>query len=226
MSWKRFRRPRLLFVYPLAAAFFITAHISEASLRTGLLLIACGEGIRLWADGYVGHHKMTRQEGQLITAGPYAFVRNPLYLGTLLIGAGFCVTIGSAWLGAAAMGLFIATYWPKIAEEESLLLDEAGAGYRAYRSAVPRLVPFRWPYAGGQGRWSWQGIRASKEWKTVIWLIVFVILIYFWEESVQEHEWLFDERRMFRSILLGLVMLGAGVDIGMEVAKRRLKLAK
>ena len=94
----RLRKARFLFVYPLAGWLFWTARTSEASLRLGVALALSGEALRLWANGYVGHRKVNATArgpqdpkiGRLITAGPYAFVRNPLYVGSFLIGLGVC----------------------------------------------------------------------------------------------------------------------------------------
>ncbi len=79
-----------MLVYPLGAGFFLFGHVTEGTLRTGIALIVAGEAIRCWANGYVGQSKVNQGgSGRLITAGPYAFVRHPLYLGTFLIGSGF-----------------------------------------------------------------------------------------------------------------------------------------
>ena len=225
----RLRKPRFLFVYPLAALLFAVGHITERNLRLGILLIALGETVRLWANGYVGHVKVNQTEpsrgdakiGHLITAGPYAFVRHPLYLGTSLIGAGFCLIVGNVWLALLAFGSFLLLYQAKMAEEEEVLLHEWDAECQRYHAAVPRLLPIRGRFADRYGQWSWKGIAASKEWKTVIWSAVLVILLYFWEESVQEHEPLFGERRGMRLVLLALLIVLVMTDAIAELLKLR-----
>ena len=229
MRWKRLGKPRFLLVYPLAACFFFFSHVTEALLGVGVGFIVLGEFLRLWADGYVGHNKVNRsgksgsraKVGQFITAGPYAFVRHPLYLGTFLIGMGFCFAMGNLWLSLVAWISFIVVYRAKMAEEEELLQEERGEEYALYRAKVGRLLPTWPPYTRQHGRWSWEGIRASKEWKTVIWLTVFVILVYFWEEIVQEKEPFFNDRWVFRSFLLVLLVLLVVVDVLFELTKRR-----
>lgn len=187
------RQPRFIVIYPLAASFFLVGRITDASLRWGVAWILVGEALRLWANGYVGTVKVNQSDprdpgakaGRLITAGPYAHVRHPLYLGTFLIAAGFSYAMGNLWLGLAAIACFAIVYRPKIAEEEELLEQECGREYSAYRSAVPPLLP-RWsPYARREGRWSWKGILASREWETLLWLFIFIVFLYFWEEAVQ-----------------------------------------
>ncbi|MDO8730816.1 MAG: isoprenylcysteine carboxylmethyltransferase family protein [Candidatus Omnitrophota bacterium] len=223
-SWKRFHQPRFILFYPLGACFLLVGHVTEVTLRSGIALIIVGEAIRCWANGTIGQAKVNRGgSGRLITAGPYAFVRHPLYLGTFLIGSGFAFVIGNLWLGLAAAGCFIAAYRSKIAQEEKLLGEECGPEYSLYRASVPALVPMGFPYRRRLGRWSWSGVLASKEWKTVFWLIIFVILLYFWEETVQEREWFLDERFAFRLSLLILVLVIAIADGIFQLTQSRFK---
>lgn len=233
MALKRFTKPRFLVVYPVVGVLFWTAHITERSLQLGAALVAAGETLRLWANGYVGHVKVNWTQrwrgdakiGRLITAGPYAFVRHPLYLGTLLIGAGFCMIAGYVWASLLVVGCFALTYRAKMAKEERLLSEECGAAYHRYQDAVPRLLPTWRRYAHREGQWSWQGITASKEWKTAIWVAVFIILFYFWEESIQEREWLFEERRVFRLWLLGALLGLILCDGLLELVRARARSA-
>ena len=132
-------RPRLLAVYALAAAAVVLSHPTPTSLAIGAIPITIGEGLRLWATGHL--HK----NDSLTVAGPYAYLRHPLYLGTLLIGAGFLVM---AW-NAVAFGLatlfvlvFFGYYMPYKDRIESARLESLyGDAYRRYAAAVPRLVP-------------------------------------------------------------------------------------
>ena len=229
---KRLTRPRFLFVYPLAVLLFLGTRISEASLCAGLALIVLGEALRMWANGYVGHVKVNRsgasnqgRSGRLVTGGPYAFVRHPLYLGTLIIGGGFCVAVGNLWLAAIGLTGFVLAYRAKMRSEEALLKDECGPAYVAYRNAVPQLLPRFARFAHPEGRWSWTGLKASKEWKTAIWLVVMVIGIYFWEEAVQEREPLFAEHRTRQIALLAVVAVLVLLDVVFELTKSRRKPA-
>ena len=216
-------KPRFVVVYPLAICLFLTAHITEPRLRLGILLIFLGEAIRFWANGYVGHVKVNRQKvGRLVTAGPYAFVRHPLYLGSFFVGIGFCVIMGRFWIAAPALALLFLIYRHKMIGEEELLLHEWGDEFKRYQGRVPRY--FFWGrYPDPQGQWSWKGIAASREWRTLLWAAVFVILLYFWEESVQEHEFLFKERRFLRIGLFVLALVLATTDGLFEFARRRSK---
>ena len=87
---KKRLRPRLLGLYALVALAFWYASPTGTSIALGLVPIAIGEGIRLWATGHL--HK----NDALTVTGVYAYVRHPLYLGTLLIAAGFLAMAHSA----------------------------------------------------------------------------------------------------------------------------------
>ena len=227
----RLAKPRFLIVYVLAVCFFLIARITEVHLRWGIFFVVLGESLRFWANGCVGHVKVNQtaeagerpRTGQLVTAGPYAFVRNPLYLGSFIIGLGFCVIVGQIWFLVAALGTFLIVYRRKIVEEEDVLFHEWGEAFGRYRKRVPRFLPTWRRYDQAQGQWSWQGIAASKEWKTVLWATVFMILIYFWEEVAQEGESLFNEKPVLRGCLLGIVVILIMTDGIFELLKRRVK---
>ena len=216
---KRLTTPRFLVIYPLVICFFFIAHITEPHLRLGILIIFLGEALRVWANGHVGHVKM----GKLVTNGPYAFMRNPLYFGSFMIALGFFVIMGRFWFAIAAFGSLFLIYRRQIIREEETLLREWGSPYAHYQQRVSRYLPLRKRYPCPQGKWGWQGILKSQEWKTVFWLIVFIILIYFWKETVQEHRPLFDERRKLHLFLLGIVLTLVVTDGLFELLKRLTK---
>lgn len=230
--FNRLTKPRFLLVYPLVVWLFFGVNTTERQFHLGILVIALGVLLRVWANGYVGHRKVnwTQKQrgdakiGRLVTGGPYAFVRNPLYLGSFLIGAGFCVIVGNAWLAAAALGFFLVVYRFKMSREERLLLDECGEAYAAYLASVPRWLPIPWRrWAGPEGRWSWQGLWASKEWKTIIWITVTLIALYFREEIVQENNFLVANRWVKHVALLVLLSALIATD---AIAELLLRLPK
>ena len=190
------RKARFFWVYPLAVWLFATARTSEASIVIGGVFVVLGESLRLWANGYVGHVKVNWTQkwrndpkiGRLITAGPYAHVRHPLYVGTLIIGMGFCIAVKSVWVALGGLALFLILYRAKAQREEALIFDEWGKEYETYQQAVPRWWPSARGYAHRHGECSWQGIYASKELKTLIWVVVGLLVLYFREEFLQEHE--------------------------------------
>ena len=214
------RKARFMFVYPLAVGLFLSLHQDERSIRLGIWFVLAGELVRLWADGYVGHRKVNRTErrqgepkiGTLITAGPYAYVRNPLYVGTFLIGLGFCLIAKSLWLILGALVCFLAVYPKKAAEEERTISGEWGEQFDAYRRRVHGWFPRLWPYPDRVGQWSWEGIYASQEVKTVVWLGVILTALYLREEWMLEHAPLRWKHVVFLSGAVGLI----GFDLGTE----------
>ncbi|MFQ5698298.1 MAG: methyltransferase family protein [Myxococcota bacterium] len=137
-------RPRLWLVYALAVGALWLARPSPATLALGGVPIALGVSLRLWATGHL--HK----NDALTMTGPYAYLRHPLYLGTLLIALGFAVMAAHpvvwAALGVFALGYF-GYYMPYKNRIEGARLEALyGDSYRRYAVAVPRLVPRLHPY--------------------------------------------------------------------------------
>ena len=134
----------------------------------GIPLVVGGETLRVWAAGHL------TKSVELVTSGPYRWVRHPLYLGRLLIYSGIC--LGSPLPGgghlaalAAGVGIFYAYYLPrKEGVEPARLASIHGEAYRAYHDRVPALLPHRAPYPDPSGRrWSLARFRVNRE----IWMI-------------------------------------------------------
>lgn len=131
---------------------------------TGLMLGAClavmGEMLRLWALGYAGlpTRRQYLDAPRLITAGPYAHLRNPLYLGNLLNGAGVALAASSGmgawapWVFLGAVALHTTLYLTIIPLEENYLLGQFGSIYEDYCRHVPALFPRPTAAPGGEGR--------------------------------------------------------------------------
>lgn len=140
---------------PLALALLLVRAGSESAspLRAaaGCLLVAAGEGLRLWGVHHVGVISRTRSDrlGPLVSTGPFGLVRNPLYLGNIALWTGFAL---SAQLPSMAL-LFIALlgleYHAIVRWEEQLLESRLGDRYRAYTARVSRWLP--WPRGGNPG---------------------------------------------------------------------------
>jgi protein-S-isoprenylcysteine O-methyltransferase Ste14 len=123
---------------------------SAASIALGVPLALAGETLRCWAVGYSG--VTTRSDEvvapRLTTAGPYAFVRNPLYVGNFLTAVGFTIAFTGgvsasrrAALALLGLGTMIAVYAAIVPLEEAYLRVTFGADFDAYTKRVPRLVP-------------------------------------------------------------------------------------
>lgn len=120
--------------FVVAALFAALARPSPASLAAGLPLAFAGLALRAWASGHL------EKNLALATSGPFAYTRNPLYLGTLTVAAGFALAARNLWLAVLFALYFGLAYLPAISEEESYL-RQIFPGYAEYAARVPRLVP-------------------------------------------------------------------------------------
>ena len=135
---------------PLIILLIIFAHPSLLSFIVGFIIVILGELLRVWAVGYAGAATRTRSMGaarQLVTTGPYAYVRNPLYLGNFLLSLGICIISGVYRMIPIFLVGYIFQYLPIILSEEAHLRKECGKTYNEYYADVPRFIPRIRPYA-------------------------------------------------------------------------------
>lgn len=129
------RRIRLRAVWLLVLPFLWLARPTPALLAAGGSLALAGLALRGWAAGVI------RKEKELSTAGPYAHTRNPLYLGSFLLGLGV-VAAGGRWVFLPLfLGFFVAVYGRTMKQEEELLESLFGDAYREYAHRVPLFLP-------------------------------------------------------------------------------------
>jgi protein-S-isoprenylcysteine O-methyltransferase Ste14 len=126
----------------IVAVFAWFSNPTAGSLESGLPVSLLGMALRAWAAGCLAKNR------QLATGGPYAYTRNPLYLGTLLVAAGLAIAARSPGLGALFAAVFVFVYLPVI-QNESEYLHLLFGDYAAYAAAVPLLVPRLTPYTSG-----------------------------------------------------------------------------
>ena len=130
--------------WPPILLFLLLARPTAASLLTGAALICFGEAIRIWANAHIGGVSRTRGDqpgARLIVSGPFAYVRNPLYMGNLFLTLGAARMSGQLWLLAVAAALFAAQYIPVVRWEESRLRHKFGSAYERYCARTPRWFP-------------------------------------------------------------------------------------
>jgi protein-S-isoprenylcysteine O-methyltransferase Ste14 len=118
-----------------APLFIILARPRPLTLGVGLAVATVGLGLRAWASGYL------RKNDVLATHGPYAHTRNPLYLGSFLMGAGFSIATGRLALGLLFVIIFLGIYVPVMRVESATLAELFGEQYRRYAQAVPLFFP-------------------------------------------------------------------------------------
>jgi len=134
-KWQKIaRRIRVPMGFLFAGVFLWLAHPTWKSMLASLLLVAPGVWLRAYAAGYV------RKNAELTMTGPYAYTRNPLYLGSMMIAFGFALAAASWILLIALVVLFTAIYLPTIRSEE-IYLREHFPGFDEYAASVPRLFP-------------------------------------------------------------------------------------
>lgn len=134
-------RWRIPLGFALAAIYLWRAHPDATSLAVGLPLAVCGLVLRATAAGYIEKNAL------LTVSGPYRWTRNPLYLGSLLLAAGF-ILAARDWVAAVlALLLLTAVYLPVIRQEEAFLAQRFPLQFAAYARSVPRFWPRRPPSA-------------------------------------------------------------------------------
>ncbi len=143
-EWSKIaRRIRVPLGFLFAVFYFWLARPTWQSMALGAILVVPGLVIRALASGHV------RKNEELATSGPYAYTRNPLYLGSLLMGVGFAVAARSWWVGIALVVMFFAIYLPVIRDEETFLRRKFPE-FDEYARRVPRIVPRLTPNSGGE----------------------------------------------------------------------------
>jgi len=134
-GWQKIaRRVRVPLGFVVTAIFLVFAQTSWHTLAWSLLLVLPGLWLRGYAAGYV------KKNAELTRTGPYAYTRNPLYLGSMGIAFGFAVAAGRLWLGLLLVVMFLAIYVPTILSEETFLRG-AFPSFEEYALRVPRLLP-------------------------------------------------------------------------------------
>jgi len=161
-SWaETARRIRVPSGFAFAIVYWWLAKPDPASWLSGTLLILAGLGIRALASGHL------QKNERLATTGPYAYTRNPLYLGSLVIAVGFTVAARSLSIAGILLILFVAIYLPVIRAEESYL-SERFPEFPDYQSQVPRLIPKLRRSRQGAAAFSWQLYLKHREYNAAL----------------------------------------------------------
>jgi protein-S-isoprenylcysteine O-methyltransferase Ste14 len=144
-SWLFRHRTSLPLPIAVAIAVIPSGETSRSwvEILVGVGLTVAGEAIRMWGVHHIGVISRTRSDrlGPLVDSGPFAYVRNPLYIGNMLLWVGFAVAAGLLWLAPIAAGLLAVEYHWIVRWEETLLESRLGDAYRDYRRRVPRWLP-------------------------------------------------------------------------------------
>ena len=167
------QRWRVPLGFACAALFFLLAQARPLTLIVGGLVALPGLALRAWATGHL------RKNDALATTGPYAYTRNPLYLGSFVIGLGFTIAAGRLILGLLFALLFLGIYVPVMRVETKTLDELFGKDYQDYAAAVPLFIPRVTAYRGGAAKAKFDPAlyRRYREYQAAIGLVVAWLLL-------------------------------------------------
>jgi protein-S-isoprenylcysteine O-methyltransferase Ste14 len=162
------QRWRVPLGFACALLFAVLARPRLATLIVGGILSIMGLALRAWAAGHI------RKNDALATSGPYAYTRNPLYLGSLLLGLGFTIAAARWELAFVFVALFVGIYFPVMRVEASTLAGLFGESYQRYAREVPLYVPRLTPYRdqGAEGRFDVRLYMRYREYRAGLGLLI------------------------------------------------------
>ena len=123
-----------------AALFLFFAQPTLWTLLVGAIVALPGLGLRAWASGHL------KKNETLATTGPYGFTRNPLYLGSFIMGLGFTIAAGRTFLVLIFIIMILGIYLPVMRVESQTLSELFGKKYQRYANEVPLFWPRLSPY--------------------------------------------------------------------------------
>jgi protein-S-isoprenylcysteine O-methyltransferase Ste14 len=127
----------------LTIALLFAARPTWPLITIGASIAIFGLALRAWASGHI------RKNQELTTSGPYAYTRNPLYLGNFMLGAGISICSGRDWFVALFALLYLAIYFPVMMAEAETLRRLFPDQYEGYSREVPLFLPRLSPYGSG-----------------------------------------------------------------------------
>jgi protein-S-isoprenylcysteine O-methyltransferase Ste14 len=178
-SRKFWMRWRVRLGYPVAVIFLVLARPFPRSIVIGGLVAAFGLLVRGSAAGHL------RKDEQLATTGPYAVTRNPLYLGSSLLAAGFIIAGYSLWAGLIVGLYFAVFYYAVIRNEEQDLRKNFGVQFEDYANRVPLFFPR--PRTRGdevsiakspENSFSWRRYRRNREYQALLGAVAALVAVW------------------------------------------------
>ena len=159
----------------LAALYMIFAQPTPARLLWGGGVALAGLLLRGWSAGHLEKNR------QLATSGPYAYTRNPLYVGSALAGIGFCIAGGRWWFFVLLIAFLTAVYWPVIRNEQAHLRRLFPEDFATYAQSVPAIVPRLIPWREGrpaQTRFAWKRYGQNREYEAFFAYVVILLFLF------------------------------------------------
>jgi protein-S-isoprenylcysteine O-methyltransferase Ste14 len=164
------RRVRVPLGFAFALFYLWLAKPTVKSILIGTALVIPGLVVRALASGQL------QKNEQLATGGPYAYTRNPLYLGSLILAIGFALASRSWWIAAGIVLLFFAIYLPVIRAEE-VFLRERFPQFDDYSRQVPRLLPRVRASEKNSGAFSWDLYWKHREYNATLGSAVMLVAL-------------------------------------------------
>ncbi len=169
---KRFvQRIRVPAGFLFAIVFLVFARPTTLSLISGAVIAFIGVGIRAWASGHI------RKAKALAVSGPYAFTRNPLYVGSLIIGVGFTIAAGVWWLALAFCILFLGIYLPVMRVEAEDMRRIFPDDFPEYERNVPLLFPRLSIWRRSGDSFDYQLYLRYREYRAAIGALIVVVVL-------------------------------------------------
>lgn len=168
---KFLQRYRVFAGFIIAAVYFIFARPDRYSLAVGIPIAVAGLLLRAWACGHL------RKSAALDVSGPYAYTRNPLYLGTIIITVGFGVASGVWWLSAVAILYILSIYLPVMNVEAYELEKRLGEEYAEYARSVPLLFPRFSPWKKSEREFDFQLYLKNGEHQAAIGIVAATLIL-------------------------------------------------
>jgi protein-S-isoprenylcysteine O-methyltransferase Ste14 len=161
-----------------AALFLFFARPGGWTIMAGAIVALPGLALRAWASGHL------RKNEALATSGPYAYTRNPLYLGSFLIGLGFTIAAGQPLLVFVFIVMILGIYLPVMRVEAETLAELFGKKYARYASEVPLFLPRFSPYRDYENEFDRSLYLRYREYRAAVgtvlaWALLAVKAIYF-----------------------------------------------
>jgi len=169
MNIKKVRRIPL-FIGALLLIIFARPNLPGTIV--GIILILFGESIRIWAAGHL------QKNDALTVTGPYAYVKNPLYIGSIFITTGFCILADNIYLLAGAIFMFCFHYIPyKKKVEGDRLRAIFGSRFDDYDQKVPDYIPSLKPYSSEKNAWQFRNFIENSEEGILVLNVIGILVI-------------------------------------------------
>ena len=164
-------RTRVAVSVLLAAGACVLARPTPDSVMAGVPIAIGGLAIRAWAAGHL------RKNQELAVSGPYAHVRNPLYVGSLIAALGLAITAAHLALFFAVAAVFVLWFLPVVGEEEDHI-RKILPGFREYEARVPRFVPSLAPRYASRQEFEWKLYFANREYSAALGFGAFLFVLW------------------------------------------------